>query len=424
MAAVSPAAEEAAEADSISMNRLITIFRCLALLLLTGAGLSCGPVDPTVFEISYSANPVNATQEEFTVSVTCDMPWSATLEDESWASIENLPSQKGKEYSGSFTVKLSFNSSEEPRTNRISFTSGNVKIRKGFTQNGLADLLSQRKIAFVSGSQIVRFTPEMQWSATVSEGAGWLNCSPQSGIAGKEAELRVEANDNYLDVGSRSGVVAITFGGKYIVEIPVTQLQKDAILLPDAGLEAPFYGGFFTVNTAYNIEYEAVSNADWVRLIETRAMNEGAVDFLVDANPGFEPREAVIVFRGRTVDVESEFVVRQEGRDQILASRIPGVWQNDAKYVYEPLKWQIFRTKNLDDTYDFGLMDTENKLAWRVAGIPVRSLQPGDSFTVNFSLSRPGRPIKETPLECVFLEEDEGLRWFRATDGTGFIVKR
>lgn len=401
------------------MKRLIYILAVLACVS------SCvWQTEPSVFRAELSSDTLNATETAITVKVTCDMAWSVSLEDDSWAAVEGLKGTKAKDTNGEFTVKLGFNSSTNQRKNAVILKSGSTKLRKEFTQTGLAELLAPNHLTLADLPQTLTFNSAMMWAVTIPNDCKWMQCTPTSGPGGGDVVLTVEATEDFVDVGSRSGSFTIIFDGRHKVTVPVTQLQKDAILLFDSEVAAPALGCSFSVDLGYNVDFVVDVPVSWVHHIETKTLNQATAGFLVDVNPDFGEREAVITFRSRSGGVSNSFIVRQEGKDPLIAKRSPGLYKTDGDFVYEPFKWQTSRISNPDGSYDLSLLDTENMRACTFNGLPSGPLSQGETVNITYSVVNPGALTDEKTVECVFLEEDETLRWFRGADGTGIIVKR
>lgn len=102
--------------------------------------------------------------------------------------------------------------------------------------------------------------------------------------------------------------------------ITLTQKQKDALILSLNSVEIEKEGGTFTVPYAHNAAVSATSNASWVRVVQTKSMENSTAVFEVDASEETLTRTAQVIFRlGSLSDTLS--VYQKGGRSIVLSSK-------------------------------------------------------------------------------------------------------
>ena len=148
----------------------------------------------------------------------------------------------------------------------------------------------------------VTFTANAAWTATLTgEGvAEWLSISPKSGEAG-DAKIKIDATAN-TGKENRNATIEVTVEGLDPIQIPVVQLQKNAIdVNADAAYTVSFKGGSVEIEVGHNVAYTYEVSADW--LVETKAYTTDKLTFTV------AEQEVNAPARTATVTVYSELGV-------------------------------------------------------------------------------------------------------------------
>ena len=146
------------------------------------------------------------------------------------------------------------------------------------------------------------FTANAAWTATVTgeNVVEWLSISPKKGEAG-EASIKFTATANTAKE-NRTATLEITVEGLDPIQVPVVQLQKNAIdVNADAAYTVSFKGGSVEIEVGHNVAYTYEVSADW--LVETKAYTTDKLTFTV------AEQEVNAPARTATVTVYSELGV-------------------------------------------------------------------------------------------------------------------
>lgn len=146
------------------------------------------------------------------------------------------------------------------------------------------------------------FTANAAWTATLlgENVQEWLSISPKKGEAGA-ASIKFTATAN-TDKENRTATLEITVEGLDPIQVPVVQLQKNAIdVNADAAYTVSFKGGSVEVEVGHNVAYTYEVSADW--LVETKAYTTDKLTFTV------AEQEVNAPARTATVTVYSELGV-------------------------------------------------------------------------------------------------------------------
>ena len=166
----------------------------------------------------------------------------------------------------------------------------------------------------------ITFTSTMAWKAGVEYNDGqsdWLSLSQKMGNGSdSEVAIKVQAFANKADV-KRNATIVISSGAVsmniYVTQKSKAEDEEDTELvfeLTDNRAEVSADGGRIKVTVRYNVEYECSEDADWIREVKTRSVEEKTHTFDIEPNDSDMPRTAVITFCGSSMCVP--FTVEQE----------------------------------------------------------------------------------------------------------------
>lgn len=398
--------------------------RILFLFLPALSVLACTPeseMTPEVLNLNPETTTLGALDSQVSVKVDCDLHWTVELLDPSWGEIviQEVVHKTG----GTLLFKTGVNTAEESRKNTLILKAGKGEYRKTITQGGLQEFFQPRSIQLSGTAEAgVSFHSPASWTAEVTRGEEWLSLKTPSGSQGR-ATLMLAAKDPNVAVGSREGTVCVTVGG-HRLEIPVVQGQKDVILSGDTDLAYSFEGQEFTVRTQYNIDYQVLTSAKWIKHVTSKApLYEKEETFLLEENEGPEARTGTIRFAPFTSSASSNasltVTVTQGGKDPILNITQPGLYGVDGTdYVLGTDGWnQSARKKEADGTLRFRLLNAVNLSAVTLSGIREEA-----SCNLHALLKSRDRTLLEKDYPANLIYSKDGMGWFKVSDQTFFIV--
>lgn len=383
----------------------------------------------TVLTLALERETVDASFLQIPVSIHCDQDWEATLENKEWGSITQI--EKADNHDGTLILDLGFNTGAEARTNTLVITSGDKTAKKSFRQGGTDELFTPVTMHFRgTGVDTLRFTPRLAWTASIApDDADWLGINTAQGKAGAAAQLLIFARKPFIDCGSRTGNVVFVFDGKYTCQFPVSQYQKDVVLLDPESVTLDFTDQVFTIGTDCNVDFTVTCSASWLHekvQQRPRSLNHSTTTFQADENPYRNPRTATVTFIGSGEDssVETVLTITQEARHPLLWNTLPGIYGLNGKdIVYQPGHWQISRTQIPGGTLNFALMNPDGPHVYVVQGIP-QGMEKGQQATLTLlHYNASDSPALRQEYACTALYEQENMIWLLAQDGTGFVVK-
>ena len=373
-----------------------------------------------MLDLRLSSSNIYAAETSVNAYVNCDAKWTVTPEEGSWARVEDL---NATPEGGTFKLCFAPNTAEESRSTTVVAKSGSMVYSFVLTQGGAATFFNPRSIS-ISGTNngVTNFVSPSPWTAEITEGKDWLSLKGDAGTAGSVSLVCIPADANE-NIGPRNAVIKVHIG-EAAFDVPVVQGQTDVIYLAqDAAVEMPYEGGEFTVNTSSNVSYRIVSSADWVKHLDTKALDEAEEQFVVEPNPGIKPRTASIAFR--YADINTSISVIQEGHDPILDSSVPalnGVFGYNC--VLGAADWsQSYGRLSPDGDYTYMFMSSKLLSVYEIGGIKLDA-EKGDSFDITLTTLEKTKRSSAQPLSVTVVKADDSLMWLRGGDYTWMIIEK
>lgn len=251
---------------------------------------------------------VNATKYEVpedggdvSIEVKSNVNYDYTLEDADGWLTENTVRTRAME-----TRTLSFvvapNESTDRREGRIVFTDGNLKEVVSIYQGAAKApektdpriLLSKKDITIESkgGTVKVEAVSGKNVSIKIPEGYGWI----QEGNKESTNTFYLTVSEN-SSLDNREGFVSFTDAESGFSEnVNILQLSKDAIVVSKSSYSFGLEGGTLAMDVVSNMQVNASSDADWLSLAKSKAVDSQLVFSIAGAEAGTD-RTGVITLR-------------------------------------------------------------------------------------------------------------------------------
>ena len=124
------------------------------------------------------------------------------------------------------------------------------------------------------------FSANAAWTATlVGENVvEWLSISPKKGEAG-DASIKFTATAN-TDKENRTATLEITVAGLEPIQVPVVQLQKNAIdVNAEDAYTVSFRGGSVEIEVGHNVDYTYEVSGEWLAEVKSKAYTTDKLTF-------------------------------------------------------------------------------------------------------------------------------------------------
>ena len=380
---------------------------------------------PTYLKVAFSSENLCADQSTITVTVECDWLWNATLTSTAWSGINDIK-QEGR--TGTFTIVVPFNNTDQTRTNTLVVTSGELSVETNFTQTGRGDFFQPRQLVLSSTRESsISFNASADWKASIQDGEDWIILKTPSGKAGPSM-ITCAAKSDLYETGSRTGVIRFSHSDQYL-DIPVVQGQTDILEVVD-GQSLTFgpQSQSFEIKTNYNVAYNvSVSDQSWIQYVNTKNIQTATEQFILTANESFDSRSGSITMESReNPNLKVTVYLVQQGLDPIVQNTVCGLYGIQGHdYVHGDDGWNLLSRATLPDGNSvFRLLKAKIPSAVVVTGFP-QSLQSGEQCQLNVKVMEKGDVTSDDYYDVVLVYEKDGMRWFKKAndDNVYFIIK-
>lgn len=238
---------------------------------------------------------------DISIEVKSNVNYDYTLEDADGWLTENTAKTRAME-----TRTLSFvvapNESTDRREGRIVFTDGNLKEVVSIYQGAAKApekpdpriLLSKKDITIESkgGTVKVEAVSGKNVSIKIPEGYGWI----QEGNKESTNTFYLTVSEN-SSLDNREGFVSFTDAESGFSEnVNILQLSKDAIVVTKSSYSFGLEGGTLAMDVVSNMQVNASSDADWLSLAKSKAVDSQLVFSIAGAEAGTD-RTGIITLR-------------------------------------------------------------------------------------------------------------------------------
>lgn len=384
-----------------------------------------GLEEPSYLKVSLSSENLCADQSTITVTVECDRAWKASLASTDWSGIKDI---KREGNTGTFTIDVLFNNTDEARSNTLVVASGQSTVKTNFTQTGLGDFFQPSQLV-LSGTleSSISFNASADWEAAIQEGEDWISLKTPSGKAG-QSMITCAAKSDLNETEFRSGVIRFSHSDQYL-DIPVVQGQIDIIEVAD-GQSLTFgpQSQRFEIKTKYNVAYNvSVSDQSWIQYVETNAIQTATGHFVLSANESFDSRSGYIKMESRENPELSVTVnLVQQGLDPIVQNKTCGLYGLQGQnWIQGEDGWNLLSRATLPDGRSvFRLLNARIPGAASLTYNPL-SLKTGERCQLHVKVMENSKMTVNAEFDVVQVYEKEGLRWLKnaGNDNEYFIIK-
>lgn len=166
------------------------------------------------------------------------------------------------------------------------------------------------------------FSANAAWTATlVGENVvEWLSISPKKGEAG-DATIKFTATAN-TDKENRTATLEITVAGLEPIQVPVVQLQKNAIdVNAEDAYTVSFKGGTVEIEVGHNVDYTYEVSAEWLAEVKSKAYTTDKFTFSAPEQEVNAPARTATVTVYSELGVVKVVTVTQEAWSPIVWSK-------------------------------------------------------------------------------------------------------
>lgn len=252
--------------------------------------------------------------EAWTISV------ATTKANEDWCKVS--PTSGG---AGSHVVKITTteNTSYDDRSVTITLKSGSESKSFVVTQKQKdALLLTSDKVEIEQkgGTFTIEVKANVSYTATIGETCkSWITeGSNTRALSTSTKTYSVAASE---ESEKREGTITFT-AGNLSETVHIYQAGGDIILLTKDEYYVDAAGENITIELKSNCDYEVeMPNVDWIHTTSTRGMSSHTLYYTIDANEGYDSREAKITYRNKENNIADTLTIIQAQKDAIILGK-------------------------------------------------------------------------------------------------------
>lgn len=281
-----------------------TILFVLALSFL----LSCKKEDPAI-SLSISTININAAGGDQTINVQANIDYIINIDNscKDWISVSATRAMQDSK------VILHFEKNEKitERTGKVKIEYNDICKEILITQQAALPSITPSQNNYIIESKgetvILEIKSNVNFDIEMPV-VSWLELNETNDNNSNKKQLIISKNEDFE--GRTADIVAYNTQYNLKEIIHIQQKQMDVIFI-DGDLSIDALGGTLIQNIKSNIDYSVNCNAEWIKIIQTRALSESIVEFSIEKNSEYTSRSAeVSITNGVT---EKIFTILQEG---------------------------------------------------------------------------------------------------------------
>lgn len=291
------------------MKRLMTIALALVGALMLVLSCEKAPFVTMTGPRSFTFTRDGGTQP---FTFTCNRDWSVSS-SESWIRVSPSSGTKG-DNEITVTITCSANTTYDPRNATITVRVEELTETISVTQEtGIGLLVSPSTFDLTNAEQTIEVEVQQNVNYTVEIDEAckdWIKQGGTKALSTDKVTFTIAANASY---DKREG--KITFkqsNGDLTCTVTVQQAQLDAIITQstyDISYEQQSLG----IEVKSNVEFEVLSQVDWIKYVETKALSSSTITVSIDANESYDGRTGTIVIKQKNGNISETVSIKQKG---------------------------------------------------------------------------------------------------------------
>lgn len=279
--------------------------------------------------------------ETKTALFTSSASWTAKLEPAiTWCKISPVSG-----YSGSVTINITTesNNSYDDRSVKIKITAEGKNEYITITQKRKGSLVLMRNEYFDLPSDGKTIDVELKTNLDyeiIMPKDEWVKAIQTKALSSYSLKFEVLANDTY---DARSAEIVIKDKNSSLSDtLKVRQLAKNGLMFTQKTFDIPTEGKTIDVVLKTNLEYDLIlPEVNWVHQVHTKSLLTYGLQFVVDANPGYENRSTEIVVKDKNSSLSDTVKIRQVQKNALVVSQTDYTIPIEGKVIDVELKTNL-----------------------------------------------------------------------------------
>ncbi len=291
------------------MQKRIVQISFLLLSLMFFMSCETGPSLVINGEKSYSFTNQGGSQN---LTFTCNRDWFVSS-SESWCTV-SPSSGVASEGSNRVSIICEPNLTYDARTCVLTVNIEGVRETISIEQSAAEGLiLSQSSFEVSNAAQSIEVEVQanVEYTVTIaSDCEKWIMRTSSKGLTSTKLYFSIAENTEY---DSREGKITIAQkNGSLSSTITIRQAQKDGLFVDTQEYEVSEESQLLSVTVKANVEYEVLSEVEWIKFVQTKALKESTATLSVEANSSTFKRSGKVLFKQKDGSISHLVSVTQQ----------------------------------------------------------------------------------------------------------------
>ena len=295
------------------MNKIVAIVLFLALNALF---ISCE--EETILSVDQTSITIPDTGGSQSITLTANKTWSASP-NQSWCKVS--PSSGEEAASSRLSISCDANTTYEDRSCTVTITCAELTKTISVTQatnKGL--IVSQSSYDLTSAAQQlnIEVKANVKFGVEIDNGCkDWVKYNSTKGLTTSTIILDIAENKSY---DNREGKVTIKQeGGSISSTISIKQSQKAGLIISTSEYKVSSEKQTLTVDVQSNVSFEVKPGVDWVKYVETKALQDSKIILEIMENNSVDKREGLVTVSGNGI-TESFKIIQDAAKPYLSVS--------------------------------------------------------------------------------------------------------
>lgn len=262
--------------------------------------------------------PHDGGTQSFTFS--CNKDWNVSS-SESWIRVS--PSS-GKAADGEITVTItcSPNTTYDPRSATITVKVAELMETISVSQDtGLGLVVSPTSFDLTNAAQTIEIEIQknVNYSVEIDDACKeWIKRGGTKALSTDKVSFNISENASY---DNREGkIVFKQADGSLTQTVTVRQGQTNGLFITTSEYSLSNEEHSLSIEVKANVEFEVISQADWIKFVETKALAPSTITLKVEANESYDNRTGTVLVKQTNGDLKGTVTITQKQTDFLSVS--------------------------------------------------------------------------------------------------------
>jgi len=251
---------------------------------------------------------------------SCNRDWSVSS-TESWIKVSPA-SGKASDGDITLTITCSPNTTYDARSATITVSLADLSESLTVTQDtGIGLIVSPTTVELTNAAQDIEIEVQknVQYSVAIDEsGVDWIKQGGTKSLSTDKVTFHIAANTSYDDRESKIAFKQID--GTLTQMVTVRQSQTNGLFITTSEYVLSNEAQTLGVEVKANVEFEATSQTDWIKFVETKALSPSTIVLDIAANESYDNRTGTVLVRQTNGSLSGTITITQKQTDGLFVT--------------------------------------------------------------------------------------------------------